>query len=157
MAGDFNVISAAKERVGGQPPSFRNMEAFNEAIQISGLSPLSLAGLTWMNGRIWQRLDRVLANAAWHNVYTFSRVSHLPRGSSDHSPQLIKAKNSERKASTFRFRTYGASILSIVGKIWYQPEEGALLFKFFNKLKCTAKELKKWNKEVLDNVIDKVQ
>ncbi|XP_027093505.1 uncharacterized protein [Coffea arabica] len=104
-AGDFNVISAAEERVGGSPANVRNMEEFNSSMFNCGLASVDFDGqpFTWTNGVVWQRLDRALTNAAWVEAYPINRVSHLARGRSDHSPLLIKCCSTTQTSSAFRF------------------------------------------------------
>ena len=52
VAGDFNTITTVDERSGGSPPITRNMEEFNEAISLCGLSSLEFVApaYTWTNG-----------------------------------------------------------------------------------------------------------
>ncbi|XP_071933148.1 uncharacterized protein [Coffea arabica] len=105
VAGDFNVVSSADERKGGLPVNATNMDEFNTAMYTCGLSSVDFDGspFTWTNGTLWQRLDRALVNSLWAAAYTFTKVSHLPRGRSDHSPLLIKARVGSVVPSSFRF------------------------------------------------------
>ena len=66
VAGNFNIISNATERSGGDPSNFGNMDEFNEAVFSCGLADVRFEGVqfTWTNGVVWQRLDRALNNAA---------------------------------------------------------------------------------------------
>ena len=56
LAGDFNSISAASERLRGAPPNARNMEDFNQTIFNCGLVSVDFEGtkFTWTNGTSWQ-------------------------------------------------------------------------------------------------------
>ncbi|XP_042942830.1 uncharacterized protein LOC122277012 [Carya illinoinensis] len=52
--------------------------------------------LSWCNGRrggsrIWARLDRVMVNLMFSNLFGDVQLSYLPRTSSDHAPMLIIA------------------------------------------------------------------
>ena len=65
-------------------------------------------GFTWTNGRegkdlIRERLDRVLANAEWLDVFPNSKVIHLPRTFSDHCPILVIFEDRPRSCA-FPFR-----------------------------------------------------
>lgn len=55
VTSDFNVISAAKERIGGAPNNIRNMKEFNSCTFNCGLTVLSFDDnpFTWTNGRVW--------------------------------------------------------------------------------------------------------
>lgn len=57
---------------------------------------------TWCNGscpekRVWKRLDRVLVNHEWMNIFGSTNVNHLIRNASDHSPLVVIAQNSLRQ------------------------------------------------------------
>ena len=105
VIGDFNVISTPDERIGGSPPNLRNMEEFNDSMFRCGLSAMDFDGsqFTWTNGSLWQRLDRALTNDRWLASYPVSKVSHLARGRSDHSPLLVKCGLGTASPFSFRF------------------------------------------------------
>lgn len=50
VAGDFNVVSQAEERVGGNPPNIRDMEEFHLALVQSGLSVVPFTGNSLASG-----------------------------------------------------------------------------------------------------------
>lgn len=47
-------------------------------------------------GAIEERLDCVLINRAWNEVWPVSSVSHVPRYKSDHCPILLHCENRKR-------------------------------------------------------------
>ncbi|XP_071920617.1 uncharacterized protein [Coffea arabica] len=128
--GDYNVITCAEERIGGSSPNMRDLEEFNSALHRSGLFPVQFDGsaYTWTNGRMWQRLDRVVVNAAWLADVEMTRVAHLQRGRSDH----------------FKLA-------------WSQSVSGVGMQKFFNKLQVVKRALSRWNVEVFGNVSQRVK
>lgn len=69
----------------------------------------SRSKFTWCNGwspekRVWKRLDRVLVNQEWMNLFDSTCVDHLIRTGSDHSPLFTIAKSSLHKPiKYFRF------------------------------------------------------
>ncbi|XP_071928061.1 uncharacterized protein [Coffea arabica] len=71
----------------------------------TGLAEVSFVGspFTWTNGVLWHRLDRVLTNAGWSDLFVTTTVSHLVHGRSDHAPLLIRSGDSERRPSSFRY------------------------------------------------------
>ncbi|KAL8473667.1 hypothetical protein ACS0TY_030494 [Phlomoides rotata] len=94
--GDFNEILWSWEKRGGIYQRTRSMEEFWDTISQMGLQDLGFSGnkFTWSNGRageanIMVRHDRALANPSWRVLCENSRVLHLPRTNSDHSPILI--------------------------------------------------------------------
>ena len=102
LAGDFNIKSKASEQLGALPNA-RNMEEFNQTIFNCGLVSVNFEGarFTWTNGTIWQRLDRVLMNREWAELYDVSKVLYLARGRSDHAPLLIKCDSGRQMTSAF--------------------------------------------------------
>lgn len=56
---------------------------------------------TWCNGwapdrRVWQRLDRVLTNYKWANLFDSTYINHLIKIVAEHSPFLITTSNNTR-------------------------------------------------------------
>ena len=92
------------------------MENFREALVSTGLTDMGFDGspFTWVkrngpNGCIQERLDRMLCNQAWRDLFPFSSVSHLALWGSDHRPLLSKVRRScdvsrdERSRARFHF------------------------------------------------------
>ncbi|KAH0635528.1 hypothetical protein KY289_035443 [Solanum tuberosum] len=86
IGGDFNVILNEEEKQGGLP--FMQSEAidFAQCINNCGLVELKYSGsnFTWWNGRIeehciFKRLDRVMGNQTFINLFPSSEVHHLIR------------------------------------------------------------------------------
>lgn len=74
----------AHEIEGGQPPNFGRMQQFWNMINSCGFIDLGFNGpeFTWCNKRepqvrVWERLDRALANAEWIRLYEDFKVQHL--------------------------------------------------------------------------------
>lgn len=68
VLGDFNSIAANHERKGGaQNFAIRSLGSFCSMIQDCNLLDAGFQGgkFTWKNGRLQQRLDRVLINIQW--------------------------------------------------------------------------------------------
>lgn len=105
LVGDFNTIATVEERSGGSAPNARNMEVFNDAIARCGVFLLEFDGpaFTWTNGTLWQRLDRALVNEVWCDLFGLSKVSHLSRGRSDHTPLLVKCGSVALSGASFKF------------------------------------------------------
>lgn len=55
---------------------------------------------------ILERLDRIVANYEWLNIYPEAHVHHLPKTHSDHCPLLLTLnKNTYPKSNIFIFET----------------------------------------------------
>lgn len=72
------MISSTQDRVDGHAPNIRDMEEFNATIDGARLTEVNFDGspFTWINGRLWQRLDRVFINEEWASSFHL-RVSSI--------------------------------------------------------------------------------
>ncbi|XP_071933198.1 uncharacterized protein [Coffea arabica] len=99
VAGDFNIITEASERLG--------------------------------------RLDRVVINQEWAEMCSVTRVLHLSRGRSDHTPLLIKCGSGRQGKSAFRYLNVWPRHRSFLGVV-------------------QESKLRVWNKEVFRNIETRV-
>ncbi|XP_027158364.1 uncharacterized protein LOC113759985 [Coffea eugenioides] len=161
VAGDFNIITEASERLGGAAPNTRHMEDFNQTLFHCGLTTVEFEGpkYTWTNGRVWHRLDRVVINQEWAEMCSVTRVLHLSRGRSDHAPLLIKCGSGRQGKSAFRYLNVWprhSSFLGIVQEVWGGGGPSRTMSEFFQKLLGVKSKLKVWNKEVFRNIETRV-
>ncbi|KAH9750075.1 reverse transcriptase domain-containing protein [Citrus sinensis] len=163
VGGDFNVVQAVSEISGGHPQPQGAIDAFNLALLDCGLEDAGFVGspFTWTNGHTWRRLDRVVCNARWSAFFSVSRVSHLNRTASDHSPLLLSwDRDSIRGPSRFKFLHVWLKhpgLIDIVRHSWNAPVVGAGMRAFQQKLVRLKLCLKAWNKDVFGNVFSQVQ
>ncbi|XP_048497933.1 uncharacterized protein LOC125496499 [Beta vulgaris subsp. vulgaris] len=93
--------------------SERLMDAFREGMHDCGVKDLGYKGsrFTWQRGNspstlIRERLDCMLADDDWCDLFLSWEVVHLPRYSSDHAPLLLKTRindNFRRGNQLFKF------------------------------------------------------
>lgn len=95
VAGDFNVVAEQNEKLGGCPLNLNDVADFLEMIQQASLSDIGYNGskFTWTNNRlcgaaIAERLARASLNCEWISGLS-TRMDHLNRACSDHTPLLI--------------------------------------------------------------------
>ncbi|XP_074351490.1 uncharacterized protein LOC141690603 [Apium graveolens] len=94
--GDFNCITSLNEVLGGREHWTPAMQSFKDCLFNSGLEPMRTIGdiFTWFNKRshdpVYKRLDRMVANSAWFNIYTEGNVFVKHRGIMDHNPLLFE-------------------------------------------------------------------
>ena len=89
--GDFNEILNSDEKLGWLDRDARQMEGFRECLCNCGLIDMGFVGqqFTWCNGRIGEqqtlvRLDRMVANKEWLNLFPKVKVFHRSMAASDH-------------------------------------------------------------------------
>ncbi|XP_071926291.1 uncharacterized protein [Coffea arabica] len=110
------------------------MNDFADCISSSGLKTVTATGsrFTWagicQGRRVWKRLDRVLMNAAWQQLFPNTILHHLNRATSDHSPLLVNIANDRaRGRGSFKFQQMWirhSNFLNVAKHNWTQPMEG---------------------------------
>ncbi|XP_020684309.2 uncharacterized protein LOC110100927, partial [Dendrobium catenatum] len=127
IGGDFNIISNASERRGGNLPNSNAMEDFNSVISDCSLTDIGFSGnpFTWNRATIWQRLDRIMFNNEWMSTFTMTSVDHLSKMLSDHCPLLVTINANSRVGNTsFRFQNMWLShqdFKNVISINWNAP------------------------------------
>ncbi|XP_042003901.1 uncharacterized protein LOC121752878 [Salvia splendens] len=159
IGGDFNTILSPHDRAGSDTNRQDEMVDFAETIEDCRLLDLGFDGsaYTWAKNGLMERLDRILVNDAWPQVFEATRVSNLPRVSSDHGPVLARCRGPNRHpgGKAFRFQNMWIrheGFLNLLRRTWSQPTEAEGLLNLQIKLGRTKQMLKLWNKEVFGNI-----
>ncbi|XP_043697386.1 uncharacterized protein LOC122648199 [Telopea speciosissima] len=152
VLGDFNVIRSNNEKIGGDPVRIEAMDDFKSFIDGAGLLDLKWKGedLTWNNrqvgdARICCKLDRVLVNLAWMDVFRSSDATFYPPGLSDHSPVVVvvvdKADFGPKPFRFFEAWIGRDGYDEVVWQGWEQPVNLALnpILKFAARLRNVKK------------------
>ncbi|XP_041999990.1 uncharacterized protein LOC121749486 [Salvia splendens] len=159
IGGDFNTILAHEDKVGSETNRQAKMIDFAEAIEDCRLLDPGFDGaeFTWAKNGLFERLDWLLVIEAWTNAFEATRVTNLPRVSSDHG--LILARCSmprpPSRGSAFRFQYMWVrhdGFLQLVQDIWAQTTGASGLLNLQTKLARSKKALKAGNKEVFGNI-----
>jgi len=152
LMGDFNNILRQEERVCGADVSHYQYKDFTDCCDDLGLSDLQFTGchMTWTNGTVWSKLDRVMANPLWHQRAFFCHVEFLPSGClSDHSPGVVTLFERPRTVNRpFRFWNFLAGhedFRETVRSGWEVEIVGSLQFQVCRKLKLLKEPLKLLN------------
>lgn len=79
VCGDFNSITMKEEKKGGKPFNLRKNIPFISCIDDCMLMDVGFNGnnFTWWNNnkkKIWKRLDRLLVNSEWEDIFPISTV-----------------------------------------------------------------------------------
>ncbi|KAL8523954.1 hypothetical protein ACS0TY_013784 [Phlomoides rotata] len=105
IGGDFNEIKNLDEKRGGGSRTFKQMSDFVDVIEELGMRELLTTGskFTWLNkrkgwGRIWERLDRFVANDDWCDRFPKAKVVNGDFYGSDHRDISIQLFDKDRLA-----------------------------------------------------------
>ncbi|KAH0696829.1 hypothetical protein KY289_014311 [Solanum tuberosum] len=167
IGGDFNVILDEKEKVGGLDFTINEAIDFASFISRNALSEVHFSGskYTWWNSRIeeaciFKRLDRILVNQEFLDVFPASEVHHLIRQGSDHAPLHLSCNSVEVPIiKPFRFMNFWSrhqQFKKIVEDSWKIDFVGNPFFEFHSKLKNVKKALSAWSKEIFGNVFQQI-
>ncbi|XP_042019057.1 uncharacterized protein LOC121766893 [Salvia splendens] len=111
IGGDFNNILNPRDRSGSESNRQAEMLDFAEAIEDCRLVDVGFDGapFTWAKNNLFERLDRVFINEQWMSVFEATRITNLPRVTSDHGPIPVRCKTKVTgdKVGTSDSRTCG--------------------------------------------------
>ncbi|XP_042027197.1 uncharacterized protein LOC121774374 [Salvia splendens] len=97
------------------------MVDFEEAIEDCRVLDPGFDGsdFTWAKNGLFERLNRILVNEPWAQFFEATRVTNLPRLSSDNDPVLARCRTPRTQfgGSPFRFQTCGLGM--IVSRTWF--------------------------------------
>lgn len=132
IRGDFNEILHSSEKFGGRVINNSHSNNFIDCINYCNLVDLGYKGSKygWTNKRklgsnILERLNRLLANYDWVNLFPEAMVHHLPRTHLDDSPLLLNTQPSRiTKSPIFRLETMWTThsdFINILRDNWHPP------------------------------------
>ena len=128
-----------------------------------GLSNLlySRARHTWSNlrvgdRRISEKIDRILVNDAWLDLFSDSRAVFDCPDVSDHSPcRVFIYEKMKKRRPPFRFKNVWCSeegFLNFVEQGWYGNFLGNRQFRVAKKLRRVKKALRVWNRSLSSDI-----
>ncbi|XP_074310077.1 uncharacterized protein LOC141645046 [Silene latifolia] len=153
--GDFNCITLAHERLGGNVTT-AEVEPFQNSLDDCGLLDVQAMGAfyTWNNKqhvktRVYSRIDRFLGNQAWIRDFPEYCSHFMPEILFDHTPCLVSlAKSSKPKNRPFKYFNMWSSapgFLEIVAATWNQNIEWTKMYRLVRKMKALKPMLKSIN------------
>lgn len=104
---------------------------------------------TWKSGQLLERLDRVLCNPAWQNLFPETSITHLPLPTSDHCGLWLRPIRSDRRQGYFKFLgpwLDHPTFKTEVANSWHSTDS------WCTNLIRTTYNLSLWNKEVFGNI-----
>ena len=161
--GDLNEIFFGHEKQGGAARAQYLMNTFREATNYCGLADLGFRGpkFTWYRGKnaclVQERLDRMLGNGGWLDLFPNSLVHHLNLRGSDHRPLLVELLRVNESSSIGKVWKRGRFHFE---EAWVDEEECSTLIRnhwrsstavnlvgVANKFRLCATDLESWNVE----------
>ena len=107
IGGDFNIIRKASEKNKPGTPSHWSF-LFNAILEQAGVRELEMNGrnFTWGNNLpvpTFEKLDRILCNNEWEEVYPLTQITALTREKSNHTPLFLDSGDIQKSDPIFRF------------------------------------------------------
>ncbi|XP_026433813.1 uncharacterized protein LOC113331308 [Papaver somniferum] len=161
--GDLNFVLHDHEKFSQHHIDSYEANIFLEKLEASNLTDVGYikCPFAWTNRRVGhhlteQRLDRGIANERWLETHPNSTISNLPAIGSDHNSILLNT-NPNWKQGHIPFKFFGPWLdhqdcKEIIAKCWKTRHKGSLAIKIARKLRDIKVKLKKWNKEIYDNI-----
>ena len=165
VIGDFNEIVRLEEMRGPRPRPDRQMRAFHEALDHSGLIDLRYVRphFTWCNNydpphTTWVRLDRAVATTNWLNRFPIAWVDHVEVTNSDHRCLWLQCNplgSFRYRWKPFRFEEMwmnDSGCEETIQGIWNQNPRGIAMYKVATKLKDCKKQLGVWSRRCFSSL-----
>lgn len=146
LIGDFNVALNIEDSTRGSSGLSIGMTKFKECVQKIEVEDLNQSGLhyTWnqrphADSCILKKLDRVMINGSFLNMFVNSFAIFKPYRLSDHSPAVLKIPvTNNKKHKPFKFAnlvTRKPYFLPLVNSSWQSVIEGYSVYLVVKKLK----------------------
>ncbi|XP_071925086.1 uncharacterized protein [Coffea arabica] len=162
IMGDMNDITSNTEKWGGNSRPDSSFRVFRNFINKNQLIDLGFEGVPWTWCNNWspgsvvrERLDRILCNKRWMDLYEQAKCSHLFKEASDHCILLLDTQPEKRKwKKCFQFDRRWieyAGVEEVISKAWKWEQEGSRLYKLQQKIKKCRLALLEWNRKLQKN------
>ncbi|XP_056692112.1 uncharacterized protein [Spinacia oleracea] len=158
---DFNCVLNVDERV-GSPVRHQEMVDFRNCVNTCGMEDIKAAGhfYTWSNkqagdARVFSKIDRVMANDVWVQLFPSAVAEFLSEGMFDHCPMVVSVyptHNAKRPFRYFDMWKMAEGYEDLVASNWKKDDAGALMYKVVQKLKRLNGAFRKLNKEGFNDI-----
>ncbi|XP_074301621.1 uncharacterized protein LOC141633023 [Silene latifolia] len=160
--GDFNAVLSNIERLGGNTTE-AEMEFFQECVSLYGMEDIQATGAlyTWSNkqapaDRVYSKLDMVMGNQEWMNLYGDYTAHFHPEGIFDQCPCTVVDKKIEiggrRSFKYFNMWGKADSFFRDVASVWGKSYSGTKMFILIKKLKALKLVLKGLNTSYFSDI-----
>ncbi|KAB2630796.1 hypothetical protein D8674_008315 [Pyrus ussuriensis x Pyrus communis] len=154
--GDFNEFLWDYEKSGGVEVLYNRPRFLEEFLSSSQLMDLGFNGptFTWRGLRkgdwVEERLDRVMANEKWQQLWPNSHVMHETVLASDHCPIVLSSISDGQKGrKMFRFEAFWVSeeeCKKLVEMSWDRRHHGSPVNRWVRSLNECRHRLSRWNR-----------
>ncbi|KAK8596693.1 hypothetical protein V6N12_065173 [Hibiscus sabdariffa] len=157
LMGDTNIISSQNDKIGGSPYDLSQAKWFNEFTDLCGLMDMPIKGgtYTWSNLRadddaILERIDNVLFNTSWNDMFNKADCFMDPAIFSDHCPVILRLyDHNKKRRRAFKFESnwlLEKGCKSSVQEAWNQLGNNSSGLLLNRKLNIIREKLRSWSK-----------
>ncbi|GJS45285.1 uncharacterized protein Tco_0595406 [Tanacetum coccineum] len=167
LLGDFNYALNLEDHASGTLVIDISMREFKECVEGIEVLDVSKSGLhfTWnqkpKGGHgVLKKINRIMANLEFHDVFAGANALFQPYRISDHSPAILKIpKQSKFRPKPFKFSNLlvlNENFSKVVNDLWDMEVDGFNMFCMVKKLKALKNPFRNLLKEK-GNLHDKVK
>ncbi|KAJ1427655.1 Reverse transcriptase zinc-binding domain [Sesbania bispinosa] len=167
VLGDFNEVLHPHEKEGLRPCNMGMVQLFRDFVNQSDLLDLELKGnaFTWFSNPrrgviVREKLDRVLTNWPWREMFPHSIATTLPAVSSDHSPIVLDTDPRESSGWHFKYELMWdehSECKEVVKRGWSKDVgEKSGWEAFLEKTKNCTRELRRWHSSTFKNALKEI-
>ena len=161
VLGDYNCVLNREEIIG---TVVRDSEVvpFRRCVSKCGLDDMKSTGCfyTWNNKqngvhRVFCKIDRVLCNDRWSDMFPTVETWFLPEGVFDHTPMLLQVHQVRRGGPTHLGSircVQPLTFLNRVREVWERDVRGTVMFCVMQKMKMVLNAMKKLHKEGFNDI-----
>ncbi|XP_021840005.2 uncharacterized protein [Spinacia oleracea] len=161
IMGDFNAIMAIEDRVGSLV-KWGEIQPMRSCMSSCNLAEVKTMErhFTWTNkqdgaARVFTRIDRILANSQWEDIFTTAEATYFPEEEFDHCPMIMSCYRVAHQKKPFRFYNMWVTSEHFIPTIqanWSKPVHGCHMFRVVRRLKWIKADLKLLNKNGFSSV-----
>ncbi|XP_056685778.1 uncharacterized protein [Spinacia oleracea] len=162
VMGDFNCVLNVEERIGA-PVRHQSMVDFRNCVTCCGLEDVNSAGhfFTWNNkqegdNRVFSKIDRVMANDMWMQLFPSAEAGFLSEGLFDHCPMglsVYPCNNTARKPFRyFDMWKHADGYTELVKANWDKHDVGTPMYQVVLKLRRMKGVFKQLNKDGFNDI-----
>ncbi|XP_074300104.1 uncharacterized protein LOC141631314 [Silene latifolia] len=162
ICGDFNNVLNFHERI-GRDVLWNEIRDFRDCVDYCEVQDISAHGafFTWTNkqdpsSRVFSRIDRMMVNRDWYDMYPESNAYFMAEGIYDHNPCVCYRRMTDvRKKTQFKYFnmwSMAPEFKTIVNHEWNKQIRGTKMYSVVTKLKSLKKPLKALNRQRFSDV-----